>query len=105
MIVVVFIWDKKGTEFNYSPNSRLLKNIRIKDRVFSDEALFSLQSKNLDTSIVSKILRNGDADMWNKVKIGDCTQYQIKGERDLKYITLTVKNCKSTAFVEKVIFE
>lgn len=105
VIVVAFIWEKKGTEFNYGPNSRVLKNIRIKDRVFSDEALFSLQSKNLDTSIVSKILKNGNADLWNKIEIGPCKQYNIKGKKGLEHITLTVKNCESTAFVEKIIFE
>lgn len=105
IILVVFIWNKKGTEFNYGPNSRLLKNIRIKDRVFSNEALFSLQSKNLDTSVVSKILKNGNADMWNKVKLDTCIRYEIKGKKEQKNITLTIKNCDSTAFIEKIIID
>ncbi|MDV7188355.1 DUF4258 domain-containing protein [Lutibacter sp. TH_r2] len=105
IILVVFIWNKKGTEFNYGPNSRLLKNIRIKNRVFSNEALFSLQSKNLDTSVVSKILKNGNADMWNKVKLDTCIRYEIKGKKEQKNVTLTIKNCDSTAFIEKIIID
>ena len=105
IIVVIFIWNKKGTEFNYGPNSRVLKNIRIKNRVFSNEALSTLNSKDLDTSIVSKILKNGKADMWNKIQSDTCTEYNIKGKKELKNVTLTIKNCGTTAFVEKITID
>ena len=35
IIIVTFIWEKKGTEFNYGPNSRVLKNLSTKERVYS----------------------------------------------------------------------
>jgi hypothetical protein len=105
IIVVIFFFGKKNTSFDYGPNARVLKNIRIKDRIYSEEALTNLNLKKLDTSIVSKILKNGDADMWNKVKIDTCTQYQIKGKKELKNITLTINNCDSVAFIEKIIIE
>lgn len=106
IIFVVFIWNKKGTQsFAYGPNARVLKNIRVKNRVFSSEALTILNSKEIDTATISQILKNGDADIWNKVKLDTCIQYTIEGRKELKNITLTIKNCDSTAFIEKIFIE
>ena len=101
LIIVAFIWDKKGTTFDYGPNARVLKNIRIKDRVFSKESLNTLTYYNLDTAIVTEVLTKGNADMWDKIKLDSCTQYNIS----LKNITITVKNCDSTAIIENIIVE
>ena len=101
IIFVVFVFGKKNTTFDYGPNARVLKNIRIKERVLSKEVIATLSFYNLDTSMVSKILVKGKADMWNKVKIDNCTQYVIT----LKNTVLTVKNCDSTAYIEKLIIE
>ena len=48
LIIVIFIWDKKGTEFNYGPNSRLLKNISTKTMSYSDEVSALIQTKEID---------------------------------------------------------
>jgi hypothetical protein len=106
IIFVIFIWNKKETEpFAYGPNSRVLKNIRIKNRTFSSEALTVLNTHGIDTSHISQILKNGNVDLWNKVKLDTCFQYDIKGRKDLKNVTLTIKNCDSTAFIEKITIE
>jgi hypothetical protein len=101
LIIVVFIWNKKETTFDYGPNARVLKNIRIKERVFSSEALQTMQTKNIDTALISTILTKGNADMWNKLKIDSCTRYEIS----YKNILLTVKNCESTAKIENITFK
>ncbi|WP_111708432.1 hypothetical protein [Lutibacter citreus] len=106
IIIVVFIWNKKGTEFNYGPNSRVLKNIRIKDRVYSNDALNILNTKKIDTSNISKILKNGNVDLGNKIKTDSCQyQYNIKGKKELKNITLTVINCDSIAYIQNIKIE
>lgn len=105
IIVVVFFFGKKKTTFDYSPNARVLKNIRIKNRIFSSEALIILDSNKIDTSTVSQILKNGDVDIWNKTKFDSCIQYNIKGTRGLKNITISVINCDSKATIENIIIE
>lgn len=105
MIVVLFIWNKKGTEFNYGPNARVLKNIRTKTQVFSIDIANSLASKQIDTSTISEILKNGNVDMWNKVKVDTCTIYTISGKKELKNMVVTVKNCDSIVFIEKIRIE
>lgn len=105
ILVVIFIWGKKNTSFDYGPNSRVLKNIRIKDRIFSEEVLDIINSKQIDTAQISQILSNGKADMWNKVKVDSCTRYEISGAKELKNLKLVVQNCDSIALIEKIIIE
>ena len=102
VIIVVFILGKKDTSFDYLPNARVLKNIRIKNRVFSDDALTVLNSSKMDTAVISQILKKGNVDIFNKIRIDSCIQYRIKGKKELKNITLTIKNCESTAYIEKI---
>ena len=103
IIIVVFIWEKKGTEFNYGPNSRVLKNINTKERVYSENVLNILQTSKIDTSSISKILKHGNVDLGNKIKLDSCFyQYSIQGKKELKNITLTIINCESTAIVENI---
>jgi hypothetical protein len=106
VVIVFFIWDKKGTEFNYGPNARVLKNISTKQLIFSEEIKNNYRySDEIDSLTILKILKNGNVDMWNKIQYDSCTQYNIKGKKELKNITITVKNCDSTAIVEKIIFQ
>jgi len=105
IIFVVFVFGKKETTFDYGPNARVLKNIRTKERVLSQEVMATLTSHNLDTSAVSKILSDGSADIWNKERLDTCIRYNIKGGKDLKNMTLTIKNCDSTAYIEKILIE
>lgn len=105
IIIVVFFLGKKNTTFDYGPNARLLKNIRLKDRIYSNEALATLSSYEIDTATISQILKNGDADMWNKVKMDTCIEYSIKGIKDLEHISMVIKNCDSVAFIEKIIVQ
>lgn len=101
--IAVFIFRKKNTEFNYGPNARVLKNIKTKKRIYSKNTLDVLKKSNLDTSIVSKILKNGDVDLWNKKRLDTCISYEITGISNYENVTITVKNSDSIALIEKVI--
>ena len=102
-IFVYFIWEKKDVQFDYGPNARVLKNIRIKTQMYSSEVLNKLSSTNLDSATISQILKNGNVDIWNKIELDSCIQYNIKGRDSLKNITITVMNCDSIAIIDKVL--
>lgn len=106
VIVVVFFFGKKNTSFDYGPNARVLKNIRTKTRMFSNEALLIINAQKIDTSQISKILGNGNVDLRNKIKLDSCLyQYSIKGRKELKNTVLTVKNCDSTVIIKNITFQ
>jgi len=103
IIIVVFFLGKKNTTFDYGPNARILKNLRVKERIYSEEALAVLSSINIDTALVSAILKNGNVDISNKIKLDTCLfQYNIKGKEKLSNILLTIKNCDSVIYIEKI---
>jgi hypothetical protein len=105
IIAVFFVFDKKETTFDYGPNARVLKNISIKKHIYSKDVNAAVLTKQIDTAQISKILKKGNVDIWNKIKMDTCIQYNIKGRRELKNMTLTVKNCDSIAFIEKIMIE
>lgn len=105
IIAVFFVFDKKEATFDYGPNARVLKNISIKKHIFSEESLSIINAKKIDTAQISKILKKGNVDIWNKIKMDTCIQYNINGRRELENITLTVKNCDSVAFIEEITIE
>jgi len=105
IIIVNFILSKKKSSFDYWPNARVLKSIRNKPIVFSPEVILLLDSKKIDSVSIAQILSNGDVDIWNKVKLDSCMKYNIQGEDSLQNITLSVKRCKSVAYVEKITIQ
>ena len=105
IILVIFFFGKKNTEFDYGPNARVLKNIRAKERIFSEEVTTIINEQKIDTATISLILKEGKADMWHKIKHDSCTQYNISGTKNLKNITLTVQNCDAVALIEKITFQ
>ncbi|REE81706.1 hypothetical protein BX611_1242 [Lutibacter oceani] len=104
IIIVIFVFGKKNTSFDYGPNARVLKTLRVKERIFSEDALKILNtSSEIDTVIISQILKNGNVDLMNKIKLDSCLyQYNIKGKKELKNITLTVINCNSSAIIKSI---
>ena len=103
IIIVTFIFNKKNTTFEYGPNARVLKNLRTKERIISNEAISALSFYNLDTTAISKILTYGDVDLLNKVKLDTCLyHYTIQGKHELENISITIKNCDSIIYIEKI---
>lgn len=103
-IFVYFIWEKKNVVFNYLPNARLLSDISRKDILYSPKFKENLDSKKIDTLTVNEILKSGNVDFWNKIKLDSCIQYDIEGIKNLNHITLTIINCKATTTINKVSF-
>jgi hypothetical protein len=105
IVLVFFFLGKKNTSFDYGPNARVLKNIRIKNPVYSNNALEFITLQSLDTALITTILNNGNVDIWNKIKTDSCIRYDIKGRKDLKHITITVDNYNSKAIIEAIAID
>lgn len=103
-IGVYFFWQKKKATFDYGMDARTLKTIRIKERLFSEDAKNAMQKFDIDTLRISTILKTGDVDFSKgNPRQKPCAEYYISGENELKNISLWVKRCDSTATIEKVI--
>ena len=62
LIILAFFLSGKKTSCDYSPEARVLKNLRIKERTYSEEALDQLRQHQIDTAQISTILNTGDVD-------------------------------------------
>lgn len=101
---VYFFWQKKNATFDYGMDARTLKTIRIKKRIFSEEAKKVMLNSNVDTLKISTILYAGDVDFGkSKPRQKPCAEYYVTGKRELKNISLYVSRCDSTATIEKII--
>jgi hypothetical protein len=102
IVILIFFLGGKRASCDYSPNARVLKNIRIKDRIFTDEAMQAFASGNIDTSGVSVILENGKVDFSKSRTDNDpCNIYFVSGEFQERMLELQIENCESTATIQK----
>ena len=105
-IGVDFFWQKKQATFDYGMDSRTLKSIRIKKRLFSEDATNAMQKFDIDTLKIKTILYTGDVDFGKgNPRQKPCAEYFITGSKELENISLLVKRCDSTATIQKIIVE
>lgn len=98
--LLFFILSGKKTSCAYGPESRTLKNIRMKERAFSDKTMNTLRDNQMDTSAVSTLLKDGDVLFSeSNTELDSCRIYVIEGEVSEKKLKLTIENCEETATV------
>ncbi len=102
-LVVLFIWKGKDVSFDYGMDARTLKTIRIKERLFSEQAQQVLATSKIDTTTITTILTHGDVDFGkSKPRLKPCAEYFITGKDSLKHIDLYVIRCDSTSTIDKI---
>ena len=102
LILLYFFIGGSGAscEYNYGPNARTLKNIRLKERVYTSESLKTLTMHQLDTSSVSSLLRSGDVIFSeSNTKLDSCKIYVIQGEVSENILKISVQNCEKQATI------
>lgn len=104
LVILAFFLSGKKTTCSYSPNARVLKNIRIKERNYSEAALKDLSQHQLDTSHISNLLISGDVEFdRSNTDLDSCKIYMVTGEADEKLLELLVQNCDSIATVMEIM--
>jgi hypothetical protein len=98
LILLFFFLGGKKTSCDYGPSARVLKNIRVKKKAFSEQALNNMQRYKIDTTDISLVLTNGDV-IFSKsnTKIDSCKIYFIEGSIEEKNISMFIENCDSIA--------
>lgn len=98
--LLFFILSGKKTSCAYGPESRTLKNIKLKERAFSETALSVLRENQLDTAAVSNLLEDGDVLFAeSNTELDSCKIYVIEGVVSEKNLKITVQNCEEKATI------
>ena len=109
-IVLLFFFiggSGASCEFDYSPNARVLKNIRNKKRTLSLKSITTLKENQLDTSFISLALSEGNV-LFSKsnTSLDSCKIYQIEFPKAIEsktiLIHLTIENCNKIAIVQEI---
>jgi hypothetical protein len=104
LILLFFFLSGKRASCDYSPNARTLKNIRIKERVFSEHTLKELKLNEMDTSAISELLKDGNVRFSESItNLDSCKIYLIEGKVSEKNLKIRVENCDSTATILETI--
>lgn len=99
-LAVSFFWKNKNVTFDYGMDARTLKSIRIKKRLFSEEAKSVMETQKIDTAQISVVLKTGDVSFGkSKPRLKPCAEYYVTSEK----LDLYVIRCDSTATIDKVI--
>lgn len=98
LILLFFFLGGKKTGCDYGPEARVLKNIRIKPKTYTQEALSVLTNNGWDTSVVTKALKKGDVifSEGNR-ELDSCKQYVIEHTFEKKEFKMLIANCDSLA--------
>jgi hypothetical protein len=106
LLLLFFFLNGKKAGCDYGPDARTLKNIKIKQRVFSIQSLQALKQNNLDTSAVSSLLRFGDVNFGeSNTKLDSCKVYVIEGFVNNTNLKMKVQNCDKTATITSIILQ
>lgn len=103
LIILAFFLSGKKTTCDYSPDARVLKNIRIKERIYSEEATQKMRLYKIDSTQISHILNTGDVNFSrSNTKSDSCKSYFITGKTSEKSMELYIENCDSIATVQTI---
>ena len=107
MLLYFFIGGSGSScEYNYWPDARVLKNIRIKKRVFAKGTIEKLSKLSLDTAAISYILKKGDVNFSKSdIQNEKCNIYTITGtvsKTSEKELQLVVENCSAKATIQSI---
>jgi len=106
IMLLLFFLSGKKTSCDYSPEARVLKNIRIKERNFSPEAFSYFEDNKLDTALVSQSLEDGDVDFSrSNTDKEPCNIYLVTNEVNSAILELQIENCDSTATIQTAILK
>lgn len=108
IVFLTFFLKKKtsetGTEFCYFPNCRVLKDLRSKPLVFSDEIKEMISGQEVDSIEITAFLKEGSIDFGKSdTKSTPCRTYIIEGNMQDRERLLEVHNCPSKVIVQRML--
>ncbi|MEH6537829.1 MAG: hypothetical protein V7719_15615 [Psychroserpens sp.] len=106
LILLTFFLSGKKTSCDYGPNARTIKNISIKKLMFSETAEDQMTYHNIDTLIISNLIKTGSVNFSESdTKADSCKTYLIENEFNDKDVELWVKNCDSIATIQSLLIK
>ena len=106
IILLLFFLNGKNASCDFFPNERMLKILRNKHRVYSEDVLQLMTTNKIDSTAIDYLLINGDIDFSkSKVHQEPCRFYWIDGIILEKESSIYVQNCDSVVTIQHLYFD
>lgn len=103
LVILAFFLSGKRASCDYTPDARVMKNIRQKERAYSPEVQENMRLYNIDSSDISSVLYRGDVDFArSNTQLDSCKTYWITGKASEKNLELLFENCESVARLQEL---
>ena len=105
IILLLFFLNGKNASCDFFPNERMLKILRNKHRVYSEDVLQLMTTNKIDSTAIDYLLINGDIDFSkSKVRQEPCRYYWIDGIILEKESSIYVQNCDTVITIQHLYF-
>jgi hypothetical protein len=97
--------EEERITFNYGPDARTLKSIRVKpERYFSEQAQNIINTHNIDSIRIEYLLHESDVDFSESDtdRSKPCQTYKLNGQLKDMDVSLLIKRCDSSATFENI---
>ena len=106
LIILAFFLSGKKTSCAYGPNARTIKNISIKERMFSETVKDQMTYHSIDTLAISNLIKTGNVNFSESdTKADSCKTYLIENQLNDKDVQLWVRNCDSIATIQSLLIK
>ena len=100
LILLAFFLNGKKTSCDYGPNARTIKNISLKSKQYTEDALETMRVHHLDSTIVNDLIKYGEVNFSESdTKSENCKTYSVENSYKEKGFLLRIKNCDSLATI------
>ncbi len=101
IMLLLFFLNGKNASCDFFPNERMLKILRNKHRVYSEDVLQLMTTNKIDSTAIEFLLNNGDIDFSkSKVRQEPCRYYWIDGIIHEKESSIYVQNCDTVVTIQ-----
>lgn len=101
IVILLFFLGGKKTSCDYGLDSRVIKNISIKKTAYSQEALKSFKTYQIDTSQYKSILQDASVNFGeSQTDLDSCRVYILESTYASEKFKLQIENCDSIAKVK-----
>lgn len=104
LIILAFFLSGKKTSCAYGPNARTIKVISQKKKSYSEDALATMRTFQMDTLIVADMIKHGSVNFSeSNTKTEPCKTYIIENSFKDQDFRFQIKNCDSLATIESIL--
>jgi hypothetical protein len=106
LVLLAFFLNGKKASCDYSPDARVIKNIRLKTLTYSNNAVLETNQLRLDSAQINTLIKKADINFSkSESRKKPCGIYVLESSLDKKDYLLTIENCNTKATLLKAELE